>query len=1105
MLNRLIEFALRNRLFIMAASVLVLAYGVFVGMKLPVDVFPDLNRPTVTILTEAPGLAPEEVETLVSWPMETSLNGAPGVKRVRSNSGIGLSVIYVEFDWGMDIYRARQLVQERLQLAAEKLPKGVTPTMGPISSIMGEIMLIGLSSEGNKTAPMDVRSIADWTIRQRLLTIPGISQVIPIGGGVKQYQVLASPDRMAAFGVTLQHVIDAAAKSQTNTAGGFLEGANQEALIRNIGRTTLIDDIANSVVEKRNGVPVLLKDVTEVQFGKQVMRGDAGVNSAPAVIVSVQKQPGADTIVLTRAVEKALSELQHGLPPDIKITPLFKQAKFIEAAISNVEEAIRDGAIMVVIVLFLFLLNFRTTLITLTAIPLSFVVTILYFRWAGITINTMTLGGLAVAIGMVVDDAIVNVENIFRRLRENRHHPQPRPVLRVIFDASAEVLNSILFATILIVLVFIPLFGLSGIEGRLFAPIGVACIVAIIASFLVSLVVTPVLCSYLLPRMKRMATEKDGWLVRKLKGFDEHVVLKFTLRRPYVVIGIALLMVVVAFALYPLMGKEFLPEFNEGTATINVLSAPGTSLKQSNRIGEIAEKLLLSIPEVISTGRRTGRAELDEHAEGVHYSEIDVDFRKTKRTREQILDEVRDKLGQIPGVVVSVGQPISHRLDHLLSGVRAQIAVKIFGQNLDDLRAAAAEVQAQMKTVNGIVDLQIEKQVLMPQVKITADREKAKLYGVAVGELNEQLETALNGRTVGQVLQGQKTYDIVVRADEASRGSVEAMRQLLVDTGTEAPSSDAQTTRAEAVHTGMTETQKVPLSLLASVVDSKGPNIINREDVQRRIVVQANSSGRDLGSIVAEIHRKIDQNVHLPVGFFINYEGQFQSQQEATRLIGILAIATLVMMFLVLYSHFRSTTIVAQILLNIPLAFIGGLVLTYFMVGKVSIATLVGLITLAGIASRNTIMMISHYIHLMEHEGEKFDEHMIVRGSLERLVPVTMTAAVAGLALIPLVLASGQPGKEILYPVAVVILGGLLSSTFLDMAVTPAVFYKFGRKAAEKYISRGQTDPLDAVTVVDDAHLQPGFAERFRHHQAAPAGAGGSVSEHNGHGDGAHQ
>lgn len=1042
MLNRLIEFSLRNRLFIVAASILVLAYGAFVALKLPVDVFPDLNRPTVNILTEAAGLAPEEVETLVTLPLETALNGAPGVKRVRSNSGIGLSILYVEFDWGMDIYRARQLVQERLQLAAEKLPKGVSPVMGPISSIMGEIMLIGLSSEGGKTAPMDVRTIADWTVRPRLLTIPGVSQVIPIGGGVKQYQVLASPEKLAAFGITLKQVTDAAEKSQVNTAGGFLEGANQEALIRNVGRSIAIADIANTVIESRQGVPILLKDVAEVKFDKRVMRGDAGVNGVSAVIVSVQKQPGMDTIKLTAEVEKALAEIQKGLPADIKITPLFKQASFIDAAISNVEEAIRDGAIMVVIILFLFLLNFRTTLITLTAIPLSFVVTILYFRWAGITINTMTLGGLAVAIGMVVDDAIVDVENVFRRLRENRHATQPKPVLRVIANASAEVRNSILFATLLIILVFIPLFGLGGIEGRLFAPIGVATIVAMIASFVVSLTVIPALCSYLLPRMKRMEHEADGWVVRQLKAFDRAVILKYTLRHPWWVMGIALVLVIGSFALYPMMGKEFLPEFNEGTATINVLSAPGTSLKQSDRIGEIAEKLLLTVPEVISTGRRTGRAELDEHAEGVHYTEIDVDFRKSKRTREQILDDVRDKLGQIPGVVFSVGQPISHRLDHLLSGVRAQIAVKIFGENLEALRATAAEVEGQMKTVEGIVDLQIEKQVLMPQVRIQPDREKAKLYGIQVGELNELLETALNGRTVAQVLDGQKTYDVFVRYDEVSRNHVEDMRQMLVDTA---------------------NGQKVPLALLADVRESKGPNIINRENVQRRIVVQANVSGRDLGAVVTEIQKKITEKVHLPTGFFISYEGQFQSQQEATRLIGILSIVTLATMFLVLFSHFRSTMIVGQILLNIPLAFIGGLALTYFMVGKVSIATLVGLITLAGIASRNTIMMISHYIHLMEHEGEKFDEKMIVRGSLERLVPVTMTAAVAGLALIPLVLAAGQPGKEILYPVAVVILGGLISSTLLDMAVTPAVFFKFGRKAAEKYIQRDQTDPLDAI------------------------------------------
>ena len=1039
MLNHLITFSLRNRLFVVALAVLLLIYGGYTVFQLPIDVFPDLNRPTVNILTEASGLAPEEVETLVTWPLETALNGAPGVKRVRSNSGIGLSILYVEFDWSTDIYRARQLVQERLQLAAEKLPKNVIPIMGPVSSIMGEIMLIGLSSEGNKTAPMDIRSIADWTLRQRLLTIPGISQVIPIGGGVKQYQVLAIPEKMASYNVSLEDIIEASKKSQTNTAGGFLEGDNQEALIRNIGRTTSLEEISQTVVVTKNQTPILLKDVASVQFGKQVMRGDAGVNGTPAVIVSVQKQPGMDTISLTKQVEKALEELRGSLPSDIKIIPLFKQANFITSAITNVEDAIRDGAIMVVIILFLFLLNFRTTLITLTAIPLSFVITILYFKYAGISINTMTLGGLAVAIGMVVDDAIVDVENVFRRLGENRHTAQPQPVLKVLADASTEVRNSILFATLLIVLVFIPLFGLGGIEGRLFAPIGVATIVAMLASFVVSLTVIPALCSYLLPSMKKIVYGDDGWLVTKLKNFDREIILKHTLSHPYLVIGFSILLVLGSGLLYPLMGKEFLPEFNEGTATISVLSAPGTSLKQSDRIGKIAEDLLLKVPEVISVGRRTGRAELDEHAEGVHSTEIDVDFKKSARSREEILDDVRHSISQIPGTVTSVGQPISHRLDHLLSGVRAQIAVKIFGQNLDDLRESAFEVEGVMNKVSGIVDLQIEKQVLMPQVKIEVKRDKLALYGVKAGELNELLETALNGQVVGQILDNQKTYDLFVRYSENSRKDVSSMREMLVD-----------------VPGG----QKVPLGLLADVIESKGPNIINREDVQRRIVVQANVSGRDLGSVVSEIQKEIIEKVKLPKGFFISYEGQFQSQQEATKLIGLLSIATLAAMFIVLYSHFRSSMIVAQILLNIPLAFIGGLILTYLLVGKVSIATLVGLITLAGIASRNTIMMISHYLHLMEHEGEEFSEHMIVRGSLERLVPVTMTALTAGLALIPLVLSAGEPGKEILYPVAVVILGGLLSSTFLDMAVTPVVFFKFGRAAALSYLERAHHDPF---------------------------------------------
>ncbi len=1032
MLNRLIELSLRNRLFVVAASVLVLLSGVAVVRELPVDVFPDLNRPLVTVLTEAPGLAPEEVEALATWPLETAVNGVPGVRRVRSSSGVGLSILFVEFDWGMDVYRARQLVQERLQLAADRLPEGVAPVMGPISSIMGEILLIGISSRGGSTPPMELRSIADWTVRQRLLTLPGVAQVIPIGGGVRQYQVQAIPERMAAYGVSLDEVTAAAATAQLNTPGGFLEAEHREALVRNLARTTSLEEIGATVVAARDGAPILLRDVADLTFGRRVLRGDAGVMGSPAVIVSVQKQPGVDTIALTREIEAALEAIRQGLPPDVEMRMLFEQARFIESAIANVEEAIRDGALMVVLVLFLFLLNFRTTLITLTAIPLSFVATAIFFRFAGISINTMTLGGLAVAIGMVVDDAIVDVENVFRRLRENRHSSEPRSALRVVADASAEVRNSILYATLLVILVFVPLFGLSGIEGRLFAPIGVATIVAMAASFVVSLTVIPALASYLLPGMKRMQGESDGWLVRILKDFDRRVILGHTLRHPTAVMAATGALVAGAVALYPLMGKEFLPEFNEGTATINVLVAPGTSLAESDRIGTIAEKLLLAVPEVASTGRRTGRAELDEHAEGVHYTEIDVDFRPSERSREEILDEIRAKLAQIPGTALNVGQPISHRLDHLLSGVRAQVAVKLFGPDLGVLRAKAAEIEAALARVPGVVDLQTEKQVLIPEVRVALRRDRAQLYGVRLGDLAELLETALNGRVVGQVLDGERTYDLFVRYGEDARRDVASIRDMLVDAGAG---------------------EKVPLSLLADVREGLGPNIIQRENVRRRIVVSANVSGRDLGSTVSDMQRAVAA-VALPAGYAVSFEGQFQSQQQASRRIAILGGFTLATMFLLLYSHFRSATIVAQILLNIPLAFAGGLVLTWILVGTVSIATLVGLITLAGVASRNTIMMISHYLHLMRYEGERFDEAMIVRGSLERLVPVTMTALVAGLALIPLALAAGEPGKEILYPVAVVILGGLVSSTLLDMAVTPAVFFRFGRRAAERALAR---------------------------------------------------
>jgi CzcA family heavy metal efflux pump len=1031
MFDWIIQFSLRNRIFVLASAAALLVWGTWVVLQMPVDVFPDLNRPTVTVMTEAGGLSPEEVETLVTLPIETAMNGAPGVKRVRSTSGVGLSVVYVEFDWGTDIYLDRQLVAERLQVAEERLPRDVSPTLTPISSIMGEILLLGIQSEGGKTSPLEVRSLADWVIRQRLLTLPGIAQVTVMGGGVKQYQVLVDPRKLLAYNLTLQEVEEAAGLAQSNTTGGFLERKSQEYLVRNLARTSSVEELADTVVAFREGVPIRLRQVAEVKLGAQVKRGDGGMNGAPAVIMAIQKQPGASTIELTKQVESSLEELRRTLPADVKVETLFKQAVFIEKAIDNVVEALRDGAILVVIVLFLFLLNFRTTAITLTAIPLSFIITGLVLKAFDISVNTMTLGGLAVAIGELVDDAIVDVENVFRRLKENRHKPNPEPVLTVIYKASSEVRNSIVFATILVVLVFIPLFAMGGIEGRLFIPLGMAYIISIIASLFVSLTVTPALCSYLLPKMKHMEDEKDGFLVRFLKRQDRRL-LHVTLAHPYKVMIIAGVLVVAALAAVPFFGREFMPPFNEGTATINLLAKPGTSLEESNRIGTLAEQLIKAVPEVASVGRRTGRAEQDEHAEGVHYTEIDVDFKAGGREREVVLEDLRHRLDQLPGVATNIGQPISHRLDHLLSGIRAQIAVKLFGSDMDTLRQKAEEVRQVMAGVPGVVDLQVEQQTLIPQLKIRLKREEAARYGVRPGAMAELLETAFNGKVVSQVVEGQRTFDVLVRYDERTRADVDAFRRTLVDTPSGA---------------------KVPLSAIAEVEEGRGPNVINHDNIQRRIVVMANTSGRDLGGVVGDIRQRVAEQVQLPTGYFVSYEGQFESQQAATRLIGLLSLFSLAGMFLVLYAHFRSVTLVLQVMLNIPLALVGSVAAVLITTQTLSVATLVGFITLCGIASRNTIMMISHYMHLVQVEGEHFDEKMIVRGSLERLVPVLMTALTAGLALIPLVLAAGDPGKEILHPVATVILGGLISSTLLDMAVTPAVFFKFGRPALEKFLA----------------------------------------------------
>lgn len=1030
MLNGLIRWSLQNRMLVIAVSAMLIVYGLWVLAYLPVDVFPDLNRPSVTVLAEAGGLAPEEVETLVTFPIETLMNGVPGVERVRSQSGIGISIITIEFAWGTDIYRDRQLVAEKLALASNQLPEGVTPVLAPISSIMGEIMLVSVRSQTGQTTPLEVRSLADWTIRPRLLTIPGIAQVSNIGGGVKQYQALVSPEKLRQFRITIEQVADALAKSNTNSTGGFVDIRSQEYLIRNIARFNSLEELKNTTVVYRDGTPIRLGDVATVEFGSRIKRGEGGTDGRPAVIIAISKQPGADTLQLTRQVDEALKQMKANMPADVEInSELFRQASFIRAAVDNVVVALRDGAILVVIVLFLFLLNFRTTAITLTAIPLSFVISFLVFRWFNITINTMTLGGLAVAIGELVDDSIVDIENIFRRLRENRLSESPRSAITVIYEASLEVRSSIVYATIIVALVFLPLFALSGIEGRLLAPLGLSYIVSLMASLVVSLTVTPVLASYLLPQAPAIAKEQESLVVRFLKHHDERL-LKWTLAHTGSVIATTALLFLGAICTLPFVGTEFLPQFNEGTLTINLLAQPGTSLAESDRIGAVAEKILLGIPEVVATGRRTGRAELDEHAEGVHYSEIDVDLKASERDRKEVIADIRNRLKLVPGVVVNIGQPISHRIDHLMSGIRAQIAIKIFGDNLDLLRAKAEEVRKVVASVEGATDVQVEKQTLIGQLRFEVNREEAARYGLRPGEIADTLETALNGRKVSEAIEGQRRYDVVVRYDDASRSNLDALKAATVDT----PSG-----------------VQIPVSAVANIVERPGPNQILRENTRRRIVVMANTEGRDLGSVVGDIRKRLE-DFKLPEGYFIEYSGQFEAQREATARLGLLSVCSALAILLLLIRALGDWRAALQVMVNIPLALIGAILAMLITGGVFSVSTLVGFISLVGITSRNGIMMISHYIHLMKHEEEGFNEQMVIRGSLERLVPVLMTALTAGLSLIPLALSAGQPGREILQPLAVVVLGGIITSTLLDQLVTPAIFYRFGRPIAEKIL-----------------------------------------------------
>ena len=1109
MLDRVIAFSLKNRVLVLIAALAVATAGFYQLLRAPVDVFPDLNRPTVTILTEAPGLAPEEVEVLVTRPLEYQINGATGVKRVRSASGIGLSVVWVEFEWGTDIYQDRQVVSERLQLVRTRLPQDVNPVMAPISSIMGEVMLIGLRPAEAPKSPeealqkgMDLRTFGEFTVRNRLLAIDGVSQVSVMGGYLKQYQVVTSPARLAAQNVTLLQLTEAAEKANALAGGGVMERGTNESLIRISGQSLTLQQVEETPVVWRGDRAMKIKDVADVRFAGPVRRGDGSVRvkdgdavvGGPSVIMTVQKQPNANTLDLTPKLDRALDDLQRDAPPGVVIERrVFRQADFIQSAIDNVVEAIRDGTVWVFVVLFVFLASIRTSVITMTAIPLSILVTVLVFSYFGITINTMTLGGIAVAVGELVDDAIVDVENIFRRLKENRGKANPDPALKVIFKASSEVRNSIVYATLIVCLVVLPLFALSGLEGRMFAPLGLAYLVSLMASLVVSLTVTPVLASLLLSGVGGAGHRRDPLVLRGLKWFDTRV-LRFTLRHPRPILAGSLLLALVTMLGVFGMGSEFLPPFNEGTVTINLQLSPGTSLAESGRVAARAELSLLEIPEVASVSRRTGRAEQDEHAEGVNTSELDVRLtpherpksgfqyavlraipglqgygvEKFGRPQDQVLADVRDRVSSIPNVKANVGQPISHRLDHMMSGVRAQVAVKVFGPDLQELRNTAQEIQDAVAKVSGVVDLQVEPQIEVSQVRLRVRREEAARYGLAPGDVTRLLETAYKGRVVSTVLDGERYFSLVVWYDEQSRGAPAVIGQTILDT----PSG-----------------KRVALEQVAEVLDTTGPNTLNHENVARRIVVSCNVQGRSLGDVVADIKRAIrpvEEKLRSKGGEYrIEDDGQYRAQQEANSRLLVLGSASVFGVFLLLCRCLGSWRAALMVLgVNIPLAGLGAVAAlliinrpddvalhaapwwkwpgVWVQATTLSVAHWVGFITLIGVVSRNGIMMIAHYIHLMKEEGEPFGKDMIIRGSLERLAPVLMTAAVAVIGLVPLALGAGQTGKEILHPLAVVVIGGLLTSTLMDQVVTPAVFLLFGRKVYAPEVPTADGQPSDA-------------------------------------------
>jgi CzcA family heavy metal efflux pump len=1031
MIDKLIGWSLRYRVIVIALAAAFLIWGGFALRDVPLDVLPDLSAPTVTILVEGHGMAPTEMESLVTFPIEASLNGASGVRRVRSATAVGLAVIWAEFDWGQDIQRARQIVTEKLTLVGASLPPEVEqPFLAPVSSIMGEIMFVALESD--RHSPLDLRTVADNAVRRRLLAVPGVSQVIATGGGQKQYQVLVDPVELREYDVTLGQVEEALRRGNKNSSAGFRVTGGQEYLIQGVGRVSNEDEIGNIVIVARRARPILVRNVAHVQIGAALKRGEGSHKGSPAVILGIQKQPGANTLELTRQLDTTLDDIQRTLPAGMVIDKhVFRQADFIQRALDNLIAALRDGSLLVVLVVLVFLANLRASLITLIALPISLVAAVLGIKFLGFTLNSMSLGGLAIAVGELVDDAIIDVENVVRRLRENNGLPETERLsaIEVVYRASREIRGSVVFATLIVILVFLPLFALESVEGRLLWPIGFAYIIALVASLVVALTVTPALCSILLPRARSILRGHDPWLIRTLKRIYRPM-LSFSLNHSWIVLGASLLLVAAAGLSVSRMGRSFLPEFNEGSLTVGAVTIPGTSLAESDQLGTALEKILLTVPEVRSTGRRTGRAELDEHVQSVESAEIDVDLQMANRPKDEVLQDIREKVSVLPGTNVSVGQPISHRIDHMLSGTLANIAVKIFGDDLRQLRLLAKEVQTAMAGVPGVVDLSLEQQTDIPTLRIRADPALAARYGLPAGEVSERIETVMVGREVGRILDGQVSFPLVAKYEDARRpgdgqDTLAGIRGMLLDT----PAGP-----------------RVPLSSVATIQEDRSPNFIMREGVQRRIVVQANVAGRDLRGTVQEIQQRVAQAVKLPQGYRIEYGGQFESAERAYQRLLLLGLGVVAGIFLILGIAFGSYKDALIIMLNLPLALVGGVAGVFLAGGVLSLASIVGFITLFGIATRNGIMLISHVRHLRENVTPDLRQ-AVMDGASERLAPILMTALAAGLALVPIAMGMGKPGSEIQAPMAIVIFCGLLTSTALNMVVVPAAYFRF-RQAA---------------------------------------------------------